>query len=239
MQATEETLSGDAVDLWNVANIDTHRNLELHDEDRDSVVQSTNPVETAAESVAAKLPKTNDGSAPVPLLVRFSPSNHLRAPGVSQTVPTIRVKAGHPKPSIATNLQPAQRLKQKRELVDEPRTARRFLAYAQYLSQQLTGNAALYRTTLTLGRLNRLTEIKHHLLHGRITWSGIRHFFNIFHSPFQRFGAMEFEHFIACVLHVQLRASTSSLSNSITLDLGAAPFGETIVARYLVMRLLS
>ena len=69
MQATEETLSGDAVDLWNVANIDTHRNLELHDEDRDSVVQSTNPVETAAESVAAKLPKTNDGSAPVPLLV--------------------------------------------------------------------------------------------------------------------------------------------------------------------------
>ena len=69
MQATEETLSGDAVDLWNAANIDTHRNLELHDEDRDSVVQSTNPVETAAESVAAKLPKTNDGSAPVPLLV--------------------------------------------------------------------------------------------------------------------------------------------------------------------------
>lgn len=69
MQATEETLSGDAVDLWNVANIDTHRNLEIHDEDRDSVVQSTNPVETAAESVAAKLPKTNDGSAPVPLLV--------------------------------------------------------------------------------------------------------------------------------------------------------------------------
>lgn len=27
--------------------------------------------------------------------------------------------------------------------------------------------------------------------------------------------------------------------NSITLDLGAAPFGETIVARYLAMRLLS
>ena len=69
MQTTEETLSGDAVDLWNVANIDTHRNLELHGEDRDSVVQSTNPVETAVESVAAKLPKTNDGSAPVPLLV--------------------------------------------------------------------------------------------------------------------------------------------------------------------------
>ena len=69
MQATEETLSGDAIDLWNVANIDTHRNLELHDEDRDSVVQSTNPVETAVESVATKLPKTNDGSAPVPLLV--------------------------------------------------------------------------------------------------------------------------------------------------------------------------
>lgn len=69
MQATEETLSGDTVDLWNVTNIDTHRNLELHDEDRDSVVQSTNPVETAVESVATKLPKTNDGSAPVPLLV--------------------------------------------------------------------------------------------------------------------------------------------------------------------------
>ena len=87
------------------------------------------------------------------------------------------------------------------------RTAR-FSCYAQYLSQQLTGNAALYRTTLTHGRLNRLTEIKHHLLHGRITWSGIRHLFNIFHSPCQRFGAMEFEHFIARVLHVQLRAST-------------------------------
>lgn len=69
MQATEEALSGDAVDLWNVANIDTHRNLELHDEDRDSVVQSTNPVETAVESVASKLPKTNDGSAPIPFLV--------------------------------------------------------------------------------------------------------------------------------------------------------------------------
>ena len=69
MQATEETISGDTVDLWNVANIDTHRNLELHDEDRDSVAQSTNPVETAVESVATKLPKTNDGSAPVPLLV--------------------------------------------------------------------------------------------------------------------------------------------------------------------------
>lgn len=72
MQATEETLSGDTVDLWNVANIDTHRNLELHDEDRDSVVQSTNPVETAMESVATKLPKTNDGSAPVPLLVALA-----------------------------------------------------------------------------------------------------------------------------------------------------------------------
>lgn len=72
MQATEETLSGDTVDLWNVANIDTHRNLELHDEDRDSVVQSTNPVETAVESVATKLPKTNDGSAPVPLLVALA-----------------------------------------------------------------------------------------------------------------------------------------------------------------------
>ena len=69
MQTTEETLSGDAVDLWNVTNIDTHRNLELHGEDKDSVVQSTNPVETAMESVAAKLPKTNDGSAPVPFLV--------------------------------------------------------------------------------------------------------------------------------------------------------------------------
>lgn len=72
MQATEETLSGDTVDLWNVANIDTHRNLELHDEDRDSVVQSTNLVETAVESVATKLPKTNDGSAPVPLLVALA-----------------------------------------------------------------------------------------------------------------------------------------------------------------------
>lgn len=102
MQATEETLSGDAVDLWNVANIDTHRNLELHDEDRDSVVQSTNPVETAVESVAAKLPKTNDGSAPVPLLVRFSPSNRLRAPGIPQTVTTTRIKASNPEQPIAT-----------------------------------------------------------------------------------------------------------------------------------------
>lgn len=78
MQATEETLSGDTVDLWNVANIDTHRNLELHDEDRDSVVQSTNPVETAVESVATKLPKTNDGSAPVPLLVALALATAFR-----------------------------------------------------------------------------------------------------------------------------------------------------------------
>lgn len=72
MQATEKALSDESVDLWNTARIDTHRDLELHDEDKDLVVQSTNPAKTAAEAIAAKLPKTNDVSAFAPLLALFA-----------------------------------------------------------------------------------------------------------------------------------------------------------------------
>ena len=68
MQATETALNPGEVQLWNDTEIDTHRNLELHDEDKDSVVQSTNKVETVSEAVseaiASKLPKTEDLANP-------------------------------------------------------------------------------------------------------------------------------------------------------------------------------
>ncbi len=64
MQATEAALEPGEVELWNNAEIDTHRDLELHDDDKDSVVQSTNKVETVSEAIgeaiASKLPKTED-----------------------------------------------------------------------------------------------------------------------------------------------------------------------------------
>ncbi len=68
MQATETALDPGEVDLWNDAEIDTHRDLELHDYDKDSVVQSTNKIETVSEAVseaiASKLPKTEDLANP-------------------------------------------------------------------------------------------------------------------------------------------------------------------------------
>lgn len=68
MQATEAALNPGGAQLWNDAEIDTHRNLELHDEDKDSVVQSTNKVETVneaiGEAIASKLPKTEDLANP-------------------------------------------------------------------------------------------------------------------------------------------------------------------------------
>ncbi len=68
MQATEAALSPGEVELWNDAEIDTYRNLELHDEDKDSVTQSTNKVETVSEAmseaIASKLPKTKDLANP-------------------------------------------------------------------------------------------------------------------------------------------------------------------------------
>ncbi len=68
MQATETALNPGEVQLWNDAEIDTHRDLELHDEDKDSVVQSTNKVETVSEAISeaitSKLPKTEDLANP-------------------------------------------------------------------------------------------------------------------------------------------------------------------------------
>lgn len=72
MQATAETLAGSKQELWNTAEIDTHRNLELHDKDHDSVVQSTDTATTAAEAVTAKLPKTNDVANLAPLLTTLA-----------------------------------------------------------------------------------------------------------------------------------------------------------------------
>lgn len=61
MEATEEMLASEGVELWNDTRIDIYRNIELHDEDEDSVVQTTtqkpdNPV----EELISKLPKTGD-----------------------------------------------------------------------------------------------------------------------------------------------------------------------------------
>ncbi len=68
MQATDAALDPGEVELWNDAAIDTHRDLELHDEDKDSVVQSTNKVQTVSEAIseaiASNLPKTEDLANP-------------------------------------------------------------------------------------------------------------------------------------------------------------------------------
>ena len=72
MQATETALDPGEADLWNDAEIDTHRDLELHDYDKDSVVQSADKVETVSEAVseaiASKLPKTEDLANPGTIL---------------------------------------------------------------------------------------------------------------------------------------------------------------------------
>lgn len=65
MKATDEMLQSEDIELWNDARIDIYRNLELHDEDKDSVVQTTAqyPTDTTdnpIEKLLTTLPKTED-----------------------------------------------------------------------------------------------------------------------------------------------------------------------------------
>ena len=65
MKATDEMLQSEDIGLWNDARIDIYRNLELHDEDKDSVVQTTvqYPTDTTdnpIEKLLTTLPKTED-----------------------------------------------------------------------------------------------------------------------------------------------------------------------------------
>ena len=65
MKATDEMLQSEDIELWNDARIDIYRNLELHDEDKDSVVQTTvqYPTDTTGnpiEKLLTTLPKTED-----------------------------------------------------------------------------------------------------------------------------------------------------------------------------------
>lgn len=65
MKATDEMLQSGDIELWNDARIDIYRNLELHDEDKDSVVQTTvqYPTDTTdnpIEKLITTLPKTED-----------------------------------------------------------------------------------------------------------------------------------------------------------------------------------
>lgn len=67
MQASKEILESENIELWNDARIDIYRNLELHDEDKDSVVQTTvqHPIDSPnnpVEKLLAKLPKTGDAA---------------------------------------------------------------------------------------------------------------------------------------------------------------------------------
>lgn len=65
MKATDEMLQSEDIELWNDARIDIYRNLELHDKDKDSVVQTTvqYPTDTTdnpIEKLITTLPKTED-----------------------------------------------------------------------------------------------------------------------------------------------------------------------------------
>lgn len=66
MQASEESLITDEIELWNDAFIDIYRNIELHDEDKDTVVQTTQVPETTTEKdnpieeMLDNIPKTGD-----------------------------------------------------------------------------------------------------------------------------------------------------------------------------------
>lgn len=65
MKATDEMLQSEDIELWNDARIDIYRKLELHDEDKDSVVQTTvqYPTDTTdnpIEKLLTTLPKTED-----------------------------------------------------------------------------------------------------------------------------------------------------------------------------------
>lgn len=76
MQATDEVLASESEEeLWNTAEIDTHRDLELHDEDKDSVLQTTHhDTEQGGivETLAANLPKTEDMLHAIPLLAALA-----------------------------------------------------------------------------------------------------------------------------------------------------------------------
>lgn len=65
MKATDEMLQSEDIELWNDARIDICHNLEFHDEDKDSVVQTTvqYPTDTTdnpIEKLLTTLPKTED-----------------------------------------------------------------------------------------------------------------------------------------------------------------------------------
>lgn len=65
MKATDEMLQSEDIELWNDARIDIYHNLEFHDEDKDSVVQTTvqYPTDTTdnpIEKLLTTLPKTED-----------------------------------------------------------------------------------------------------------------------------------------------------------------------------------
>ena len=66
VHVTEETRADAGSELWNTAQVDLHRDLELHDDDRDAVVQATSPEKTIADIASSKLPKTEDVLAAVP-----------------------------------------------------------------------------------------------------------------------------------------------------------------------------
>lgn len=66
VHVTEETRADAGSELWNTASVDLHRDLELHDDDRDAVVQATSPEKTIADIAASKLPKTEDVLAAAP-----------------------------------------------------------------------------------------------------------------------------------------------------------------------------
>lgn len=76
MQATSSPEDGETADLWNDAAIDIHRNLELHDQDEDSVVQafnSTTPEEPEEPaSFVGYLPKTDDIAKATPALAALA-----------------------------------------------------------------------------------------------------------------------------------------------------------------------
>lgn len=66
VHVTEEARADAGSELWNTASVDLHRDLELHDDDRDAVVQATSPEKTIADIAASKLPKTKDVLAAAP-----------------------------------------------------------------------------------------------------------------------------------------------------------------------------
>lgn len=60
MQATSETLTGDAVTLYNDARVELYRNIDLHDTDEDTVKQTLPRPSSPLEELIGYLPKTQD-----------------------------------------------------------------------------------------------------------------------------------------------------------------------------------